>query len=82
MTKARDVILYTKVHNCAPCVEAKRFLKENNIDFIEKDVESDRDNLMELVKQYRLMTVPVLVVDETPVKGFDKKEYQQALGIS
>jgi glutaredoxin len=81
MAKAREVVLYTKEHNCAPCLEAKRFLKDNNIDFVEKDVETNRDNLLELVRQYRLMTVPVLVVDETPVKGFDKKEYEQALGI-
>lgn len=81
MTRARDVILYTKVHDCAPCLEAKRFLEANNIDFVEKDVENNRDNLMELVKQYRIMTVPVLVVDETPLKGFDKQEYERALGL-
>jgi hypothetical protein len=37
---------------------------------------------MELVQQYRLMSVPVLVVDATPVKGFDRQEYQQALGLT
>ena len=82
MSKPKSILLYTKEHNCAPCMEAKRFLKDNNVDFIEKDVENDRDNLMELVKQYRIMTVPVLVVDDKPFKGFDKQEYEQALGLS
>jgi glutaredoxin len=81
MTSTKSVVLYTKEHNCAPCVQAKKFLQENNIEYVEKDVESNRDNLMELVQQYRLMSVPVLVVDETPVKGFDRQEYQQALGL-
>ena len=82
MTTAKSVVLYTKEHNCAPCHEAKRFLQENHIEYVEKDVENNRDNLMELVQQYRLMSVPVLVVDATPVKGFDRLEYQQALGLT
>jgi glutaredoxin len=76
-----DVVLYSKQHDCAPCVEAKRFLADRNISYVEKDVEESRDNLMELVKTYRIMTVPVLVVDNVPVKGFDKAEYEKALGL-
>ena len=82
MTQTKQVVLYTKEHDCAPCLEAKRFLSENGIEYVEKDVENNRDHLMELVKQYRIMTVPVLVVDQTPLKGFDKREYMQALGLS
>jgi glutaredoxin len=76
-----DVVLYSKQHDCAPCVEAKRFLADRSISYVEKDVEESRDNLMELVKTYRIMTVPVLVVDNVPVKGFDKAEYEKALGL-
>lgn len=82
MTRPQSIVLYTKEHNCAPCLEAKRFLQEHNIEYVEKDVENNRDNLMELVKQYRIMTVPVLVVDDKPLKGFDKQEYEQALGLA
>jgi glutaredoxin len=77
-----NVVLYTKQHNCAPCVEAKRFLQSHNVAYVEKDVEENRDNLMELVKQYRVMTVPVLVVDGTLLKGFDQGEYRTALGLA
>jgi glutaredoxin len=77
-----DVILYSKQHDCAPCVEAKRFLAARSISYVEKDVVESRDNLMELVKTYRIMTVPVLVVDNKPVKGFDKGEYEKALGLT
>jgi glutaredoxin len=76
-----EVVLYTKQHDCAPCVEAKQFLSNHGIDFIEKDVEV-RENLQELVKQYHLMTVPVLVVDSKPVKGFERSEYLRALGLA
>jgi glutaredoxin len=81
MTNAAEVILYTKHHDCAPCEAAKSFLDANQVAYVEKDVEI-RDNLMELVKQYKLMTVPVLVVNETPLKGFDKAEYEKALGLA
>jgi glutaredoxin len=77
-----DVVLYTKRHNCAPCEEAKRFLKEHGIAYTEKDVEDSRENLTELVRQYRIMTVPVMVVDNRPIKGFDKDEYAKALGLA
>lgn len=81
MSEGVPVVLYTKQHDCAPCVEAKNFLNEHGIAFIEKDVEV-RENLQELVKQYRLMTVPVLVVGEKPIKGFERREYEKALGLS
>jgi glutaredoxin len=77
---SEDIVLYTKQHDCAPCVEAKRFLSDKNISYVEKDVEV-RENLQELVKTYRIMTVPVLVVNNTPVKGFVKEEYEKALGL-
>ena len=77
-----NVTLYSKEKDCAPCVEAKRFLSANQIPYIEKDV-ADRDNLMELVKQFRLMTVPVLVVnDNKPIVGFNQSDYKTALGLS
>jgi glutaredoxin 3 len=82
MTEAGEIILYTKQHDCAPCLEAKRFLADHNVSYVEKDVENNRDNLMELVKQYRIMTVPVLIVNNTPLKGFDKQEYAAALGLA
>ncbi len=80
MTQVAAVVLYTKERDCAPCLEAKRFLAEHKVEYVEKDV-ADRENLMELVKQYRLMTVPVLVVNNTPVVGFDKEQYKKALGV-
>jgi glutaredoxin len=80
MADAMDVVLYTKQHNCAPCIEAKKFLAARQIAYVEKDVEN-REYLMELVKQYRLMSVPVLVVNNTPVAGFRQDEYERALGL-
>ena len=80
MTEAANVVLYTKQRDCAPCIEAKNFLALHNISYVEKDV-GDRENLMELVKQYRLMTVPVLVVDEKATVGFKKEDYEKVLGL-
>lgn len=80
MTQTGDVVLYTKERDCAPCVEAKNFLAAHQIAYVEKDV-ANRDYLMELVKQYKLMTVPVLVVNDTPLVGFDRAQYEKALGL-
>jgi glutaredoxin len=81
MVNGAEVVLYTKHHDCAPCEAAKLFLDEKKVAYVEKDVEV-RANLLELVQRYKLMTVPVLVVGETPLKGFDRAEYEQALGLA
>ena len=77
-----EVVLYSKEKDCAPCVQAKHFLAEHRIPYVEKDV-ANREYLMELVKTYRLMTLPVLVVDDQkPLTGFDLGEYKTALGLT
>ncbi len=63
------------------CVEAKRFLATHNVGYIEKDVVESREYMMELVNQFRVMSVPVLVVDGTPVIGFKESAYREALGL-
>lgn len=63
------------------CVEAKRFLATHNVGYVEKDVVESRENMMELVNQFRVMSVPVLVVDGTPVIGFKESVYREILGI-
>jgi glutaredoxin len=75
-----EIILFSREYDCAPCLEARRFLKANHVPYIEKDV-ALQDNLTQLVKQYRLLSVPVLVVKDQTIEGFDKNEYEKALGL-
>jgi hypothetical protein len=52
------------------------------VDYTVKDVVQNREFMMELVNNYRLMSVPVLIVKGgDPIIGFDRAEYSKALGI-
>ena len=77
---AAEVILFSKEFDCAPCAEARRFLEANRVAYVEKDV-TLQDNLSLLVKQYHLLSVPVLVVRDRTIEGFDRAEYLKALGL-
>ncbi len=78
--EAVQVILFSKEFDCAPCMEAKRFLQANHVAYVEKDV-SERENLVQLARDYRILRVPVLVVNNEPIEGFNREEYERALGL-
>ena len=58
---AEDIILYTKEDDWPSCHEAKEFLIANEVQYTEKDVVKNKEFLMELVNNYRLMSVPCLL---------------------
>ena len=62
------------------CQRTKEFLSQKGIPFEEKDVSKDPAALEEL-QQRRLMTTPVILVDEEVVVGFDQKKLESLLGL-
>ncbi|MDO5036696.1 MAG: glutaredoxin family protein [Tissierellia bacterium] len=74
---AKDVVVYTS-STCPYCTMAKDYLKEKNVDFVEKNVQTDsvaRDELM--AKGYT--GVPVIVVDDEEIVGFDRARLESLL---
>ena len=73
------VTIYTS-NTCPYCTMAKDYLTEKNIEFEEKNVtqsEEARNDLIE--KGYR--GVPVIIVDEEEIVGFDKNRLTDLLGL-
>lgn len=64
---------------CPHCVTAKNYLKQNNIEFEEKNIGSD-ENRKELVSM-GLRSVPVLIIDDEVVVGFDQDKIDSLLGL-
>jgi glutaredoxin len=58
----------------------KEFLSRNGLDFTVKNVDEDTDAFNEMVA-LGLMTIPVTVVDDIVVRGFDEKRLRAALGL-
>ena len=67
-------------NTCPYCVTAKEYLTENGIEFEEKNVQTDAEARNELM-QMGHMRVPVLVIDDEEIVGFDKDKIDNALGL-
>lgn len=68
----RKVTIYT-ASTCPSCTEAKEYLKRNNIPFLERNVQKSEKAKEELLEMgYR--TVPIILVDNEEIVGFDKKK--------
>lgn len=57
---------------CHFCHMAKDFFKENNIAYTEYDVKADLEKRKEMMEKSGQMGVPVIVIDDNLVVGFDK----------
>ena len=58
----------------------KEFLSRNGLDFTVKNVDADTDAFNEMVA-LGMMTIPVTVVDDIVVRGYDEKRLRAALGL-
>lgn len=73
------VVVYSS-DSCTYCKQAKDFLKENNVEYTEKNVSTDMEARKELMAKGH-MGVPVIYVDELEMVGFDKSKLSEALGL-
>lgn len=74
-----SIIIYS-TPTCPYCKAAKAYFKEQNVQFTEKDVSSDSAAQEEMTKKSGgFMGVPVIDINGTIVKGFDKPKIEAAL---
>ena len=73
-----DVKIYT-TPTCGYCHQAKEFLSQRGVKFIEHDVSQDRAAADEMVRLTGQMVVPVIVIDGQPVIGFDRPRLEQLI---
>ncbi|MDO4594381.1 MAG: glutaredoxin family protein [Tissierellia bacterium] len=74
-----NVIIYTS-STCTHCKTAKRYFNENNIDYTEKNVDTDRDALNELIERGH-RAVPVIEIDGEEIVGFDQPRVAKLLNL-
>jgi glutaredoxin 3 len=73
-----NVTIYT-TPTCGYCRHAKEFLRQRGIQFTECDVSVDRAGAEEMVRKSGQMSVPVIVIDDEVVVGFDRARLEQLL---
>jgi len=81
-----SVVIYT-LSTCPHCAEAKEYLKQHNIPFSNREVDTDDTQMAELMKIYDEMGVPekkrgvpLLVIGGTiRMQGFTKDKFEKAM---
>lgn len=80
----KSVMIYT-TPTCGFCAMTKRFFKEHNVTYAEKDVSRDAAGAEEMIEKSGQMGVPVTVVsengNETLIVGFDRPRLAAALDL-
>ena len=60
----------------------KMYFKDNNVEYQEKDVSSNSVLQQEMIEKSGQMGVPVILIDDQVVIGFDKPRLQELLKIT
>ena len=76
-----NVTMYT-TPSCVYCKIAKEFFKENNIKYTELNVAEDNEAREEMVEKSGQLGVPVIMVGDQVIVGFDEDKISEALSIS
>ena len=66
---------------CHFCRMAKVFFKANNVAYTEYDVASDMAKRKEMIEKSEQMGVPVILIDNNIIVGFDKPKIAKLLGL-
>jgi len=65
------LIVYTQP-TCGYCQELKDYLRDNNIQFEEKDITKDRAAWDDLVNKYKARATPLVVSAKRPCSGLTR----------
>ncbi|MEK9182240.1 MAG: glutaredoxin domain-containing protein [Patescibacteria group bacterium] len=66
---------------CSYCHMAKDFFKKNNVSYEDFNVAADLEKRKEMVEKSGQMGVPVILIEDEIIVGFDKAKISGLLGI-
>lgn len=76
----KNITIYS-TPSCHFCHMAKDFFKENNISFTDYNVATDMDKRKEMLEKSGQMGVPVIIIDNDLIVGFNKPKISELLGL-
>lgn len=80
MNQQPKVILFT-TPTCSWCRVVKQHLKKHEIRFKEIDITKDEKAARDMVRRTGQQGVPVTLIDNRPIVGFDKEKMNRLLNI-
>ena len=82
MTNKTPAVTIYSTPSCHYCHMAKDYFTANNIAFTNYDVAGDPEKRKEMVEKSGQMGVPVIVIGDDLVIGFNKPKISQLLGLA
>ena len=76
----QNVTIYS-TPSCHFCHMAKEFFKEKNVPYTEYDVAGNLEKRKEMIENSGQMGVPVIVIGNDLIVGFNKPKVAQLLGL-
>lgn len=80
-TTQPDVTIYS-TPTCGYCSQAKQFFADNDIEYTEYDVSQNTSRREEMVQKSGQRGVPVIIIGEDIIVGFDQQRINKALGAN
>ncbi len=74
----KEIVIYS-TPTCVYCEIAKEFFKEKGLEYTEYDVSSDSERRQEMVEKSGQMGVPVILIGDEMIIGFDKEKVSDIL---
>ena len=78
--KQPKVVLFT-TPTCSWCRRTKQYFRDQNVRFKEVDVSRDQRAAKDIVRMTGQMGVPVVLIGNKPIVGFDKNQIDRLLGL-
>ncbi len=76
---AEKTVTVYSTQTCPWCHRTKEYLTQKKVNFTDVDVTQDREKAKEMIQKSGQMGVPVIVVDDEVIVGFDQKKLDAAL---
>ncbi|GBD91149.1 glutaredoxin-3 [bacterium BMS3Abin04] len=81
MTTTQPKVIIFTTPTCSFCNTAKRYFREKKIRFKDIDVSRDRRAAMDMQRRTGSTGVPVILINNRPIVGFDKPKINKMLNI-
>jgi glutaredoxin-like YruB-family protein len=81
MQRQPKVIMFS-TPTCSFCTAAKRYFREKKIRFTDVDVSRDEKAAQDMLKRTGQRGVPVILINNRPIVGFDKNKINSLLNIN
>ena len=80
MYMAKNVTIYS-TPTCTYCRATKEFFAEHNVQYTEHNVATDFERRNEMIEKSGQMGVPVIMIDNEIVIGYNKSKLASLLGL-